>query len=83
MKSFSIGHQLISEDAPPCIIAEISGNHGGSIEKAKHIISLAKESGADAVKIQSYEPQTLTMQSHQDDFLIKEGLWSIYTIWLA
>ncbi len=44
MKSFSIGHQLISEDAPPCIIAEISGNHGGSIDKAKHIISLAKDS---------------------------------------
>ena len=84
MKSFSIGRQLISEDAPPCIIAEISGNHGGSIDKAKHIISLAKDSGADAVKIQSYEPHTLTMKSYQDDFLIKEGLWkgrSLYDLY--
>ena len=84
MKSFSIGSQLISENAPPCIIAEISGNHGGSIDKAKHIISLAKDSGADAVKIQSYEPHTLTMKSYQDDFLIKEGLWkgrSLYDLY--
>ena len=84
MKSFSIGRQLISEDVPPFIIAEVSANHGGSIDKAKHMISLAKDYGADAVKIQSYEPQTLTMESDQDDFLIKEGLWkgrSLYDLY--
>lgn len=81
MKSFSIGRQKVSEETPPLIIAEVSANHGGSIDRAKHIISLAKDSGADAVKIQSYEPQTLTMDSNREDFLIKEGLWKGRTLY--
>ena len=83
-RSFSIGSQIVSEDAPPLIIAEVSANHGGSIDRAKHIISLAKDSGADAVKIQSYEPQTLTMDIKKEDFLINEGLWkgrSLYDLY--
>lgn len=83
-RSFSIGGRLLSEDSPPFIIAEVSANHGGSIDRAKQIILLAKESGADAVKIQSYEPQTLTLDSNQEDFLIQEGLWkgrSLYDLY--
>ena len=56
----------------PYIIAEISGNHNGSIERAKELIKLAKDNGANCVKIQTYTPDTMTIKSNKDDFLIKE-----------
>ena len=70
MKSFKFGDHEISPYSPPFIIAELSANHNGSIDRAKSIIKLAKESGADAVKIQSYEPDTLTLNSSKPDFVI-------------
>ena len=59
------------------IIAEMSANHCGDFELAKKIISAAKESGADAVKIQTYTADTITIDCKNDEFLIKEGgnLW--------
>ena len=54
----------------PYIIAEISGNHNGSIDRAKELVKLAKENGADCVKIQTYTPDTMTIKSNKDDFLI-------------
>lgn len=57
------------------IIAEMSANHCGDIDLAKKIIVAAKESGADAVKIQTYTADTITIDSKSDEFLIKEGLW--------
>ena len=84
MTSFSIDGKLLGADKPPFIIAEVSANHGGDINRAKNLIKLAKESGADAVKIQSYEPQTLTLKSDQVDFLIEDGLWkgrSLYNLY--
>ena len=80
MTSFCINGRLISRDQPPYIIAEVSANHGGSINRAKEIIALAKSSGADAVKIQSYEPHTLTLKSDEPDFLIEDGLWKGYNL---
>jgi N-acetylneuraminate synthase len=65
----------------PYIIAEISGNHNGSIERAKELINLAKENGADCVKIQTYTPDTMTIKSNKEDFLIKGGLWDGYNLW--
>ena len=65
----------------PYIIAEISGNHNGSISRAKELIKLAKENGADCVKIQTYTPDTMTIKSNKDDFLIKGGLWDGYNLW--
>tara|TARA_B100001093_G_scaffold163411_1_gene155773 strand:+ start:211 stop:1227 length:1017 start_codon:yes stop_codon:yes gene_type:complete len=65
----------------PYIIAEISGNHNGSIDRAKELIKLAKENGADCVKIQTYTPDTMTIKSNKDDFLIKGGLWDGYNLW--
>ena len=53
----------LSDSCPPYIIAEISANHNGSLERALDTILAAKESGADAVKIQSYTPDTMTIQS--------------------
>ena len=59
----------------PFIVAELSGNHNGEIERAKEIILSAKNCGADAVKIQTYTPDTITINHDSEDFLIKEGLW--------
>jgi len=66
----------LSDNCPPYIIAEISANHNGSLERALETILAAKESGADAVKIQSYTPDTMTIQSEKKDFMISKGLWS-------
>ena len=65
----------------PYIIAEISGNHNGSIDRAKELVKLAKENGADCVKIQTYTHDTMTIKSNKDDFLIKGGLWDGYNLW--
>ena len=65
----------------PYIIAEISGNHNGSIDRAKELIKLAKDNGANCVKIQTYTPDTMTIKSNKDDFLIKGGLWDGYNLW--
>ena len=62
-------------------IAEISANHCGSIEHAKKLIYTAKIYGADAVKLQSYTPGTITINSKRNEFLIKKGLWKGKTLW--
>ncbi len=62
----------------PFIIAEMSGNHNQSIDRAKSIILAAKKAGASAVKIQTYTPDTITLNHDSDDFVIKDNtsLWS-------
>ena len=58
------------------IIAEMSANHGGDIDIAKETIRVAKECGADAIKLQTYRADTLTLDCDKDDFIIKGGtLW--------
>ena len=59
----------------PYIIAELSANHCGSIELAKKTIKSAKKNGADAIKIQTYTANSMTLDCDKDDFLIKEGTW--------
>jgi len=84
MNIFKFGNHEISQSSPPFLIAEVSANHNGSIERAKSIIKLAKDSGADAVKIQTYEPDTLTLNCTKPEFIIKEGLWkgrSLYDLY--
>ena len=58
----------------PFLIAEISANHNGNIKNAFKIIDMAKRCGAEAVKIQTYKPDTITLNSNNEDFLIKDGL---------
>ena len=68
-------HSVIGGNAPAYIIAEMSGNHAGSIENAKAIIRAAKEAGADCVKLQTYTPDTITMDCDNEYFHIGDGTW--------
>ena len=65
----------------PFIIAEISGNHCGSFEKAKRLIKCAKINGADAVKLQTYTADMMTIKSSKSYFKISSGLWKGYNLW--
>ena len=72
-----IKNKKLGKDAKCFIIAEMSANHNGKISKAKEIISLAKKAGADAIKIQTYKAETMTLNSNKKDFLIsKDSPWS-------
>ena len=65
----------------PFFVAEISANHNGSLLHAKKLIKIAKKYGADAVKLQTYTPDTLTIKSNKPDFKIRGGLWRGKTLW--
>ncbi len=65
----------------PFFVAEISANHNGSLKNAKKLISLAKKYGADAVKLQTYTPETMTINSDRNEFKIEKGLWKGKTLW--
>ena len=78
---FKVANKSIGKGYKPFIIAEVSANHGGSIQRAKESILAAKNSGADAVKIQTYTPDTMTLDSNKNDFLINDGLWKGYNLY--
>ena len=65
----------------PFFIAEISANHNGSLSHAKKLIKIAKKYGANAVKLQTYIPDTMTIKSNKPDFKIRGGLWNGKTLW--
>lgn len=71
----TIDGRLIGHDQPCYIIAEMSANHGQSLSKAKELVHAAKEAGADAIKLQTYRADTLTMKCDLPHFFIKEGPW--------
>ena len=71
----------ISSSNRPYIIAELSANHNGSLERALESIKIAKEAGANAVKIQTYTPDTMTIDCDKPDFLIEGGLWDGYKLY--
>lgn len=75
MNTFKIKDRVIGDGYPAYIIAEMSANHSGSIERAKEIIRVAKECGADCVKIQTYTPDTLTIDCHNSYFQVENGTW--------
>ena len=70
-----IGNRIIGKGQPVYIIAEMSANHAGDLENAKKIIRKAKEAGADCVKIQTYTPDTITIDCDNEYFRIKKGTW--------
>lgn len=79
-QSININGRTIGEQEPPYVIAELSANHNGSLDIALETIAAAKNAGADAVKIQSYEPQTITLDVATKDFQITSGLWKGSTL---
>lgn len=79
--NINIAGRPIGEDHPPYVIAEMSANHNGSLETAKRIIEAAHQSGADAVKLQTYKPDTITLDCDSEDFQIHGGLWDGKTLY--
>jgi pseudaminic acid synthase len=73
--NIEIDGRVIGAAHPPYIIAELSGNHNGDIDRALRLMELAKEAGADAVKLQTYTPDTMTIDCDEEIFQISGGLW--------
>ena len=70
IKSFNINKQ-----SPVFIIAELSANHNGSLETALETVRAAKRAGADCIKLQTYTAETITIDSHKEDFMLKGTIW--------
>ena len=79
--SITIAGRRIAADEAPYVIAEMSANHNGNIETAFKLIEAAKQSGADAVKLQTYRPDTITLNCDSEDFRIHGGLWDGRTLY--
>ncbi|MBW4933772.1 pseudaminic acid synthase [Marinobacter sp. F4206] len=77
----TIDGREISGNQSPYIIAELSANHNGKLETAMRIIEEAVKAGADAVKLQTYRPDTITLDSQAEEFCIKGGLWDGRTLY--
>jgi N-acetylneuraminate synthase len=80
-KCININGRNIGEGYPPFVIAEMSANHNGNIKTAYRIIEEAKKCGADAIKMQTYTADTLTLKSDLPDFKITDGLWAGKTLY--
>ena len=81
-----IGNKKIGSTEKPFIIAEMSGNHNQSLERALHLVELAAEAGVDALKLQTYTPDTMTLDIHTGEFFISSdsNLWkgqSLYNLY--
>ena len=82
MKPFiTIDGRKVGPDFPPYIIAELSANHNGDINRAFQIMEEAKKAGADAIKLQTYTHETITMDCDSEEFQIQGGLWDGQTLY--
>ncbi|WP_375175161.1 pseudaminic acid synthase [Pseudooceanicola sp.] len=77
----SIAGRRIGQDHPPYVICELSGNHNGSIDRALALVDAAADTGCDAIKIQTYTPDTMTIDCDREDFHIHGGLWDGRTLY--
>jgi N-acetylneuraminate synthase len=76
-----VAGRAIGQGHAPYVIAEMSANHNGNLETGLRIITEAKDAGADAVKIQTYRPDTITLNCSEPDFQIADGLWAGRTLY--
>ena len=74
-QKFKIGNKYVGEGHPCFCVAELSGNHNGDLNRAKEIVYAAKEAGADAIKLQTYTADSLSINCYNDHFMLKEGMW--------
>lgn len=79
--NISISGRRIAIDVPPYVIAELSANHNGKLDTALRIIEEAKKAGADAVKLQTYTADTITLNCETEEFQIHGGLWDGKTLY--
>ncbi|MBI5329730.1 MAG: pseudaminic acid synthase [Betaproteobacteria bacterium] len=79
--TISINGRPIGPDHPPYILAELSANHNGSLERALETIDAAMHCGADAVKLQTYTADTMTIDCDAPDFVIQGGLWDGFKLY--
>ena len=80
-KEIKIGNYIISKENPVYIIAEMSGNHNMSFSRAKQIIAAAAQAGANAIKIQTYTPDTITIDCNSELFMTQSKLWEGMTLY--
>lgn len=81
MAGFSIGNKRVGDDAPVYFVAELSANHGNSLDRALQAVEAAAKMGADAVKLQTYTPDTLTLRSSAPPFVVKtKNVWAGRTL---
>lgn len=78
---FEIAGRPIGADQPPYVVAEMSANHGRDFQRAVEILQAAAEAGADAVKLQTYTPQALTIRCEDPRFRIRGTPWAGRTLW--
>ncbi len=79
--SIVIAGRRVARDVPPLIIAELSGNHNGDLDRAKRLMEMCARSGADAVKLQTYTPDTITIDHDGPGFRLEDGLWAGRTLY--
>lgn len=76
IRTLEIDGRRIGPEDPPYIIAEMSGNHNGDIRRTFSILEAAKAAGADAVKLQTYRADTITIDHQGPEFMVEGGLWA-------
>jgi pseudaminic acid synthase len=81
MMQITIDGRVIGPKKSPYVIAELSANHNGQIQLAMCLIEEAKKAGADAVKLQTYKPDTITLNCDSEEFKIRGGLWDGRTLY--